>query len=1359
MSESIIFRALCPRVAVLSSPDVNVVAQDNGCDDFAELLRPFEAQIPNITVRTSQLESRQCSAFPLRIDQLDAFEEGKSSDTNRHPEEVLDAVTAHISAHARHWDSEIPRIEVAEKGDIRPEHVQTPIDHLTPWFADFRELILGNRAISEHESFGHPVAMLITVSTSCPDPMAAFAQLHEQSQQPAAYSHRPYMHLEVLRYYLVLHDTNRSGTDLAQTEALLEDVKKTYGLHCCILQVNSAAQGAQKSDGFSSMWSRALRKDPRAPLLRPNIATPEPPSQDGQSLGVPAAPARWRTPTLEEQQDGQQQKTSSESKDQSDSLRLELSDSDAAFGTLLDDEDVRRLKAFLREFVAQSLVPHMERSVQVWNEQVAASRTGLTGKLFGAGRRMFGGTRAATASQPPGFDAHRQLYPAAAVESLTRRLADFAFMTRDLRLAASLYETVRKDFVNDKAWKHAAGASEMLGVCQFLTGANNPAANFAEAEALLGQACHEYSLSNSQLSAIRASLLYYEAQRSVGAWRTVEPTLVRAAGFAEEISSAIFLEQAALANLRQPKPALRKYAVHLVMAGHRYKDCGQKHLSLRCYAQAGAFYRSRQWALIANHVEHELGKQAFMDGDADQAVEHLLRVLRPATGSTVPSETYLDELLSAHKYCNEQDGRRKHSQFAFELFPSERCKFDLALNSGTADSDPEWDQLEEHFMNTGYSSGMTGPDGKARKRPMQLKRTSAEVEVGLNELDISDIRPDISEETEAEATSDSGLDIESASDVRATPGELYMIPLQVTARREGRYRVRGVSFTISGAMRFIQTFEKKGPRLYATKENKTQLMYGPDRTLSLRVRGPRPQLQVELLDPPAYIYHGEETEVVARLLNVGHDDVHDVRLLTSDPGVFAAAKTAASSNAFVDQISILDSLLPETPTDISLPSARLAKGESVEVPMNLRASVPGVIVFRGLLVYQVGELVLSALESKADSVLYLQNGSGEVFTARMVHQIRVLPSLLVRADCSLLDREQPRAKLELHIQNASRDLCKVQLSAITILTPDRLIKLPAKSELKDLLHLLDPGSYERAPLPLGIEEDSKPDSDLLVRHLRSLLGVRLEDKAGSIPSYPQRSVNLQQVQLHSQTQVNQSVFLPAVRREWRLQSLASNFPAIGVVQRQRVFPLYDVDELDLIIHWEQDDQLHGTTRRGHIPLFGIRLGPLRNRLDNLVDGGKNIRSLYAETAKEQAAVLNNILDSPLGKTDNPLLLRVFSESDFRHDFTTGPARIPVNFSVRNMSNRQRAGYTLSLLHSEADLSTVQEIAPWVGRSTFRGALAPGEARVVTGQMLVESPAVVSSGAWVGEVQVEGLNGPTFSVMGTDRAIVTVRAAA
>ena len=100
----------------------------------------------------------------------------------------------------------------------------------------------------------------------------------------------------------------------------------------------------------------------------------------------------------------------------------------------------------------------MERNIAHWNEQVAASRKGIAGRF----RRYFG-----TGSKNPATQMQQAastgsnggvIYPHASPEAQMRKLADWAFMLRDYKFAASVYETVKKDFAADKAWKYYGGA-------------------------------------------------------------------------------------------------------------------------------------------------------------------------------------------------------------------------------------------------------------------------------------------------------------------------------------------------------------------------------------------------------------------------------------------------------------------------------------------------------------------------------------------------------------------------------------------------------------------------------------------------------------------------------------------------------------------------------------------------------------------------------------------------------------------------------------------------------------------------------------------------------------------------------------
>lgn len=52
----------------------------------------------------------------------------------------------------------------------------------------------------------------------------------------------------------------------------------------------------------------------------------------------------------------------------------------------------------------------------------------------------------------------------------TRRLADLAFLAQHYTLAFPLYQSLKKDFANDAAWLHYAGALEMAAITAFLLG-------------------------------------------------------------------------------------------------------------------------------------------------------------------------------------------------------------------------------------------------------------------------------------------------------------------------------------------------------------------------------------------------------------------------------------------------------------------------------------------------------------------------------------------------------------------------------------------------------------------------------------------------------------------------------------------------------------------------------------------------------------------------------------------------------------------------------------------------------------------------------------------------------------------------
>ena len=137
------------------------------------------------------------------------------------------------------------------------------------------------------------------------------------------------------------------------------------------------------------------------------------------------------------------------------------------------------IRIFVRAMVTQSIVPFMEHCIVTWNDQIASRRRGISGRFISLSKKWTGfgsisrsksgtGPGMCPASSNPSYDALQGFYRADSSEALMRKLADYAFMLRDWKLAQSTYDLLRADFNDDKAWKYYAGANEMSAISTLL---------------------------------------------------------------------------------------------------------------------------------------------------------------------------------------------------------------------------------------------------------------------------------------------------------------------------------------------------------------------------------------------------------------------------------------------------------------------------------------------------------------------------------------------------------------------------------------------------------------------------------------------------------------------------------------------------------------------------------------------------------------------------------------------------------------------------------------------------------------------------------------------------------------------------
>jgi hypothetical protein len=76
-----------------------------------------------------------------------------------------------------------------------------------------RSLLLSSRPLAPHETFNHPVAVVFAVSTAEPDPLGSLKRL--QNTMAGASMSVPWMDsVNLMRFYVVIHDVSRAGEDL-----------------------------------------------------------------------------------------------------------------------------------------------------------------------------------------------------------------------------------------------------------------------------------------------------------------------------------------------------------------------------------------------------------------------------------------------------------------------------------------------------------------------------------------------------------------------------------------------------------------------------------------------------------------------------------------------------------------------------------------------------------------------------------------------------------------------------------------------------------------------------------------------------------------------------------------------------------------------------------------------------------------------------------------------------------------------------------------------------------------------------------------------------------------------------------------
>eukprot|EP00070_Physeter_catodon_P028785 XP_028335679.1 trafficking protein particle complex subunit 8 isoform X4 [Physeter catodon] len=604
------------------------------------------------------------------------------------------------------------------------------ISATTPWFESYRETFLQSMPASDHEFLNHYLACMLVTSSSEAEPMEQFSKLSQEQhriQHNNDYSYPKWFIPNTLKYYVLLHDV--SAGDEQRAESIYEEMKQKYGTQgCYLLKINSRTPNRASDEQIPDPWSQYLQKnsiqnqesyeDGPCTITSNKNSDSNLLSLDGldNEVKVDGLPNNFRTHPLQLDPSGDSPNSidgPNHVKSASSLHETKKANAGIIHGACLTLTDHDRIRQFIQEFTFRGLLPHIEKTIRQLNDQLI-SRKGLSRSLFSATKKWFSGSKVPEKSINELKNTSGLLYPPEAPELQIRKMADLCFLVQHYDLAYSCYHTAKKDFLNDQAMLYAAGALEMAAVSAFL----QPGAPRPYPAHYMDTAIQTYrDICKNMVLAERCVLLSAEILKSQSKYSEAAALLIRLTSEDSDLRSALLLEQAAHCFINMKSPMVRKYAFHMILAGHRFSKAGQKKHALRCYCQAMQVYKGKGWSLAEDHINFTIGRQSYTLRQLDNAVSAFRHILiNESKQSAAQQGAFLREYLYVYKNVSQlsPDGPLPqlplpyiNSSATRVFFGHDRRPADGEKQAAThvsldqeydSESSQQWRELEEHVV-------------------------------------------------------------------------------------------------------------------------------------------------------------------------------------------------------------------------------------------------------------------------------------------------------------------------------------------------------------------------------------------------------------------------------------------------------------------------------------------------------------------------------------------------------------------------------------------------------------------------------------------------------------------------------------
>lgn len=255
-----IIRSFAPHVAILPSRDTeDLLAQKGFSGGFLQLVRPYGERVQGkVTIRDGNGASKSWEDFSIRFTRLkDGLESSRlpertSTDARQNVNGYVDQFFPGSSARlrtggdiqyieesvAKHLQFYESQFNAAEDDQLLQEITADDASTVASAFhLLYLRRLLSGLPLTPHETFSHPVACVMVISSRNSDPIEQLRQLYTETS--TGNERLPqWVNNDYLRYYVLLHDEDYD--DLQRSMNVFEQMKRHFGIHCHLLKIKSA---------------------------------------------------------------------------------------------------------------------------------------------------------------------------------------------------------------------------------------------------------------------------------------------------------------------------------------------------------------------------------------------------------------------------------------------------------------------------------------------------------------------------------------------------------------------------------------------------------------------------------------------------------------------------------------------------------------------------------------------------------------------------------------------------------------------------------------------------------------------------------------------------------------------------------------------------------------------------------------------------------------------------------------------------------------------------------------------------------------------------------------------------------------